>query len=90
MEFLLSEPKFKVGDKVRVRTDLVEGERYWMDDGDVENAYVGSMVSFAGKVVTIASAGTQYHIDEDYGCWWWTDGMFEDPDETIAEVTDLI
>lgn len=90
MRFQSSSPKFRVGDKVRVRADLVEDEHYGMDDGEVVHTYVHSMAAFAGKVVTIASAGTQYCIDEDYGCWWWTDGMFEDPYEATVEVSDLL
>lgn len=66
--------KYKVGDKVRVRSDLVLSETYG-------GAFVTEeMMSFLGKEVTISyvdnSDGT-YHIEEISYHWWWTDEMFE-------------
>lgn len=68
--------KYKVGDKVRVRTDLVLGETYYNDDKKLHDSFVGEMQAFAGKVVTITSAHGKYWI-EDGGSWNWVDEMFE-------------
>lgn len=68
--------KHKVGDKVRVRKDLVHGKLYggqtfYMDD-------------WKGKIVTISSLNSNgyYEIAEDDDRFWWSDEMFED----VAEV----
>lgn len=64
--------KYKIGDRVRVRKDLVHGKGYggqtfYMDD-------------WKGKVVTISSINSHgyYEIAGDGDVWWWTDEMFED------------
>jgi len=66
--------KYKVGDKVQVRSDLVLSETY---GGAV---VTGKMMPFLGKEVTISyvdnSDGT-YHIEEIPYHWRWTDEMFE-------------
>ena len=70
--------KFKVGDRVRVRNDLINGERYGTQ-------YVIDEISkFKGQIVTITSAGVwcgtlfypEYKIKEDDN-YVWTDEMFE-------------
>lgn len=68
--------KYKVGDKVRVRDDLVVGKRYSMAGGKVDDSFVDSMSPLRGKIVTIAdSSGKKYRIKE---CGFnWTDEMFE-------------
>lgn len=70
-------PRFKVGDKVRVRSDLKVGGKYCMADGKVDDSFVGSMRDMCGKVVTIKRITDfgKYSIEE---CIWnWTDEMFE-------------
>jgi hypothetical protein len=64
--------KYKIGDRVRVRKDLVHGKVYggqsfYMDD-------------WKGKVVTISSVNSHgyYEIADDKDEWWWSDEMFED------------
>lgn len=71
--------KYKVGDKVRVRKDLVHGKVYggqtfYMDD-------------WKGKIVTISSVNSNgyYEIAEEDDKWWWTDEMFEDVSETPTD-----
>lgn len=66
--------KYKVGDKVRVRSDL-KMERYTMEDGITTDLVVVGMMRFAGQVVTIKSVYRKYRIEE-YDCNW-TDEMFE-------------
>ena len=64
--------KYKVGDKVRVRKDLVIDSCYGRED------FVGEMKSFIGKVVTISKViDEEYMILEDNGDYAWTEEMFE-------------
>jgi hypothetical protein len=66
--------KYKVGDKVRIRKDLIIKEQY----NDL--TFVPDMVQYMGKVATITEIRFEdvYGIDLD-GCnWCWTDEMFED------------
>lgn len=70
--------KYKVGDKVRVRSDLKVGKGYG------EHAFVHDMFKFVGKIVTIESVWKQgYRIEED--TYWWTDEMFKPAEEMSAE-----
>jgi hypothetical protein len=64
--------KYKVGDKVRVRKDLVVNSYYGGAD------FVEEMKSFIGKVVTISKViGNDYMILEDDGDYVWTNEIFE-------------
>lgn len=68
--------KYKVGDLVRVRSDLVVDGRY----GSCRFAH--EMAKFKGKVVTIASVLEKlnnYRIEE--GGFYWTDEMLEPIEE---------
>lgn len=70
---------FKVGDKVKVRTDLKVDKKYG------EDWAVYEMAEWAGKVVTIACIKDNgYKIMED--SWNWTDEMFESNEPIIEEV----
>lgn len=70
--------KYKVGDKVKVRSDLVVGKSYG------EHTFVHDMIKFSGKIVTIESVWKQgYRIEED--TYWWTDEMLEPVEEMSAE-----
>ena len=74
--------KYKVGDKVRIRKDLVMGGNY----GD--SVAVDDMVDMGGNVVTIERVGNLgYYIEEDPDGYCWTDEMFEGlaEDELTAE-----
>ena len=68
---------YKVGDKVRVRSDLKAHEQY----GD--NVATKAMEALAGQTVTISMAGhASYQI---YGAdSYWTDEMFEPVEEMSA------
>ena len=75
--------KYKVGDKVKVRDDLVVGCYY---GGYLYSNY---MSLFSGKEVTIDGvSATFYKIKEDetISPYYWTDAMFED--ETEKEAND--
>lgn len=72
--------KYKVGDKVKVRRDLVNGKSY--------GTYFFYMDKWEGEVVTISdvnSCKNFYSIEEDKGKWAWTDEMFEDVSENENE-----
>ena len=71
--------KYEVGDKVRVRKDLVLGNRYG------GNIYASNMDKFKNKECVITSVTNKtYHINgSDY---WWTNEMLEPVDErTLLE-----
>ena len=74
--------KYKVGDKVIVRSDLEVN----MDYGS--QTFVREMSQYIGKVVTISETySNRYNIKEDEGEWSWTDEMFDElvDDELTAE-----
>jgi hypothetical protein len=80
--------KYKVGDKVKVREDLIHCNRY----GGV--GFIAQMIPLRGKTITIKDVITTgsglnvYNINESE--WHWTDEMFEglvDYEEmTVAEI----
>lgn len=74
--------KYKVGDRVRVRSDLRETKT--IDEIEEYGTNVNSdMVKMAGKVVTIDRAGElNYSIKEDG--YIWTDRMFEGLDYSLV------
>lgn len=70
--------KYKVGDKVRVRKDLVVGKRYGCYPA------VSKMVEKSGKIATIRTVHSDfYEIYKDV--YSWTDEMFEPVEELTAE-----
>lgn len=73
--------KYKVGDKVRVREDLVKRGLY---GGEIA---VSDMVNMRRMTVTIGDVGERgYGIEEDPYGYTWTDEMFEPvEDELTAE-----
>lgn len=66
--------RFKVGDKVRIRKDLKEGN-------DFKVYVTDDMEELAGKIVTIIDAwencGANYSINEDTNKYTWSEDMFE-------------
>ena len=64
--------KYKIGDKVLVRSDLEEGKTY----GD--EVVMSDMLYLKGKIVTIEHVDhpNHYRIKEDPDQWHWTDEMF--------------
>lgn len=70
--------RYKVGDRVVIRSDIVESERYYSDDGEESNSVTESMAEMAGQVMTIKRIyDGQYILEEDEWGWRWVDGMFE-------------
>ena len=71
----------KVGDKVKIKQDLVFGEFY------NNCVYHVSMEKYAGKVATITNvfqdseAEVNYNLDIDKGKWFWDSEMIEPVEE---------
>lgn len=86
--------KYKVGDKVRVKNDLVCGEKYYMESPKTYNVFVEPMEKLRGQVVTISGISScgSYHVREcprsPWGEFCWTDGMFESSDKKIVITAD--
>lgn len=74
-----SNMKYKVGDKVRVRSwESMEKEFGLTDGGNikVKYAFAKEMEKYCGKLVTISSNNGCYRIKEDSGEYIWDDDMF--------------
>ena len=67
--------KYKIGDRVKVRSDLELYKTYSMENNPFTNTVTADMLKWQGKVVTIRHVGDQYALEEiGYS---WTDDMFE-------------
>lgn len=81
----LVKPRYKAGDKVIVRKDLVVDDKYGIDSMGAMCRFVDDMKLLKGETVTIARVDVgipgdiRYHIKEDGGEWSWTDDMFVGP-----------
>lgn len=75
--------EYKVGDKVKIREDLIVHGAYrptGCEDGGIHVTY--GMKDMSGEIVTISlvdnyvGGGKCYHIKEDRENYWWADTMF--------------
>ena len=66
--------KFKIGDKVRVRDDLVIDEFYGYC------TFVSDMESYKGKVYAVEEVRGYYYLLDGTFCWGFTDEMLEPAD----------
>jgi hypothetical protein len=76
--------KYEVGDKVKIREDLVPEIMYGKEK------FVSRMEEYRGCEATIVDAfyrngGDLYLIDVDDKCWYWTDEMFEEEHKHISK-----
>ena len=72
--------KYKVGDKVKIKEDLVVDVTY----GD--DSFTEEMEQYKGKTATITDTYFgKYEIDIDDGSWCWTEEMFEDLNSALDE-----
>lgn len=76
--------KYEVGDKVKIREDLVPEIMYGKEK------FTSRMKEYCGHEATILDAfyrngGDLYLIDIDDKCWYWTNEMFEDTDKHISK-----
>jgi hypothetical protein len=79
--------KYKVGEKVRVKENLRSDVSYGMYDSYETDTFVGQMRQFAGKIVTIDEmASGKYRMAECEG-WNFTDEMLEPVQEVVPEPT---
>lgn len=65
--------KYKVGDKVKIKNDLIAYKRYG------KSFFNETMEKYKGLVVSIVECSCKdvYKIDADNSEWVWTDDMFE-------------
>lgn len=79
--------KFKVGDKVKVRSwEDMEKEFGLNGSGSINTpgncCFAKGMREWCGKTLIIGNVYTSgYHVKETM--WWWTDDMFENPSHTV-------
>ena len=78
--------RYKVGDKVRVRSGLNPDDEFRMQsgprNGQVTYDFVDQMADMAGKILTIGyvdSQGWGYNVEEND--WSWNDEMLEQAEE---------
>lgn len=77
--------KYKVGDKVKVRSDLKEDTMYG------GQTFVDCMVKYMGKIMTVKQVyGKCYSLEEDGEKWAWTDEMFEGLSKSMLEPCMLV
>lgn len=78
--------KYKVGDKVRIREDLVSGENYGVAIAVNRMTYMGGSVVTIESFVTIETVDKVlgYYIEEDPNGYLWTDEMFEPVEEELT------
>ncbi len=73
--------KYKVGDKVRVRSDLEVGKNY---------GFVKGMQEYLGKEATIIFKNKYiYYLDIDENIFNWNDEMLEPIETTLEDVKDM-
>lgn len=70
--------KYKVGDKVRVRDDLVVDKVYFMEDREIHNIFANGMKKYRGNVYKISKVTKSNGYMLEYcGVWKFTDEMLE-------------
>lgn len=66
--------RFKIGDRVRIKKDLIVGARYFMEDGVTSDIFSLGMSNNSGKEATILGiANGKYQLD--ITPYLFTDGM---------------
>jgi len=74
--------KYQVGDKVRVRSDLI------IDEGYGGTFFISVMKQYCGKILTISHVNPgDYKVEEND--WYWSDEMFEEKVENMFTKKDL-
>ena len=68
-------PKYRVGDKVRIRPDLVLYEEYYMENHIDSDTVTDDMTRLCGQVATISRVSYKYGLDIDSYGRNWTDAM---------------
>lgn len=75
--------RYKLGDKVTIRKDLVVKKFYFDDSKYWSSMFVKDMKKFLGRTATIVRlCNSSYKLDIDNGLWFWTDEMLENADDS--------
>lgn len=75
--------RYKLGDKVTIRKDLVVKRYYFGDNTGFNVLFVKDMKKFLGRTATIVRlCNSSYKLDIDNGLWFWTDEMLENADDS--------
>lgn len=78
--------KHKVGDIIRVKSDLECSVSYPNDGGGSGSVVIG-MKRYTGKISRISEIrGVYYILEEDAEKWFWTDGMFDENFVSIESI----
>lgn len=84
--------KFKVGDKVRVKS--LEWYQCYRDDDNEKLSFVSKMSEFCGKIVTIENiVHSSYYIVKENNTklkYLWEDYMFEDEDKDKIKKNEIM
>ena len=82
--------KYKVGDKVKIRSWEDMEKEFGLDsDGDIKNGdtnFVRDMEHYCGKELTISEVYSSFYHTFEGGDWAYTDNMFEDVSETTTVI----
>lgn len=81
--------RYKNGEEVMIRADLERNVRYYMRSGtwadERYSALTWHQFRMLGQNVHIeGKRNGRYYIREDYGSDYWTDDMFEAPNECVC------
>ncbi|MFC0903670.1 hypothetical protein ACFHWD_03075 [Clostridium sp. MT-14] len=72
--------KYKVGDKVKIREDLITNKEY----GD--DVFADDMEGYKGRIAYITDTCCEsYELDVDNGSWPWTDEMLESVNKNVSD-----
>lgn len=79
--------KYKIGEKVKIREDLIVNKWYGRD------AFASDMAEYKGKIakiVRVNEINKCYDLDIDEGFYFWTDEMFEEVEIPKSELQNKI
>lgn len=72
--------KYKIGDKVKIRSDLVVNTKYWNEDKSDFMTVLYPMLELKGKTLTINNIyedDMAYNLEEDEYGFIWVSSAFE-------------
>ena len=82
----MMETKYEVGDRVRVREDLIVGKIYSMElCENIRDSFVSSMEDATGMTATIKEITESGKYVIDISEYYWTDGMLEPIEQNKPE-----
>lgn len=81
--------KYKVGDIVKIRKDLINGKDYYMKNHYYSTIFINEMDKYLGlytNIISVDKRGYKVGIDSYYS-YTWTDEMFEDTTSESIHIT---